>query len=52
MGLLKPGAEYVYEYERGIVYARERGQESQERFIIGWKYVPMNTASQPVPIDE
>lgn len=49
MGLLKPGVQYTYEYERGIVYAREA---DEERFIIGWKYVPINTASTPVEIDE
>jgi hypothetical protein len=48
-GKLKPGATYTYEYERGIIYAREAGQE---RFIIGWKYVPVDTASKPIEIDE
>ena len=48
-GNLKPGATYTYEYERGIVYAREA---DQERFIIGWKYVPIDTASKPIEIDE
>ena len=48
-GNLKPGATYTYEYNRGIVYAREAGQE---RFIIGWKYVPIDTRSYPVEIDE
>jgi hypothetical protein len=49
MGLLTPGVQYTYEYERGIVYAREPGKD---RFIIGWKYVPINNASTPVEIDE
>jgi hypothetical protein len=48
-GNLRPGATYTYEYERGIVYAREAGKE---RFIIGWKYVPIDTASKPIEIDE
>jgi hypothetical protein len=49
MGLLKPGVQYTYEYERGIVYAREPGHE---RFVIGWDYVPIDTRSKPIEIDE
>jgi hypothetical protein len=48
-GNLKPGATYTYTWERGIVYARE---DNQPRFIIGWKYVPIDTRSYPVEIDE
>lgn len=48
MGLLKPGVAYTYEYENDVVYAREPGQE---RFIIGWKYVPIDTKSRP-PTDD
>jgi len=48
-GNLKPGATYTYIWERGIVYAREA---DQPRFIIGWKYVPIDTRSYPVEIDE
>jgi hypothetical protein len=48
MGLLKPGAEYTYEYENDVVYAREPGQE---RFVIGWKYIPISTKSRS-PVDD
>lgn len=46
---LKPGATYTYEYERGIVYARE---DNQPRFIIGWQYVPIDIKSYPIEINE
>jgi hypothetical protein len=44
MGLLKPGVQYTYEYENDVVYARESGQE---RFVIGWKYTPVDTKEKP-----
>jgi hypothetical protein len=44
MGRLKPGATYTYEYEGDVVYAREAGQE---RFVIGWRYIPIPTTVQP-----
>jgi hypothetical protein len=48
-GTLTPGATYTYTWHRGIIYAQEA---NQERFIIGWKYVPIDTKSYPVEIDE
>lgn len=48
-GNLKPGVQYTYSWERGIVYAQEPGHE---RFIIGWRYVPIDCRSYPVEIDE
>ncbi len=38
MGNLKPGAEYVYERQDGVVYAREKGAPTQERTAIGWDW--------------
>ena len=38
MGLLKPGATYVYERADGVTYAREIGALPIERFPIGWDY--------------
>lgn len=38
MGRLKPGATYVYENSQGIIYAREFGSPSSERFEIGRTY--------------
>lgn len=35
MGNLKPGVKYVYERVGGIVYAREFGLPTSERFEIG-----------------
>lgn len=34
MGLLKPGATYIYERANGVIYAREAG--SLHREAIGW----------------
>lgn len=36
MGNLKPGATYIYERDKGTVYAREAG--SNERQVIGWDH--------------
>lgn len=36
MGSLKPGATYIYERDKGTIYAREFG--SSERKVIGWDY--------------
>ena len=35
MGNLKPGATYIYEYAKGITYAREQGAPPESRFEIG-----------------
>lgn len=48
MGSLKPGVSYTYEYENGVVYARESGQE---RFVIGWNYVLQHVELKP-PTDD
>jgi len=49
MGLLKPGVQYIYEYEDDVVYARE---PNGERFVIGWKYVPADTQDNSANKDE
>ena len=38
MGLLKPGATYVYERADGVTYAREAGAHPGDRIAIGWDY--------------
>lgn len=38
MGNLKPGATYIYERDKGTVYAREFGADPDTRQIIGWEY--------------
>jgi hypothetical protein len=38
MGLLKPGATYIYEKADGVTYAREAGAHPGDRFAIGWDY--------------
>jgi len=38
MGSLKPGATYVYEREKGTVYAREAGAAPNTRKPIGWEH--------------
>lgn len=48
-GNLKPGVQYVYTWEHGIVYAQE---SDQERFVIGWQYVPIDIQSRPIKIYE
>lgn len=40
MGSLKPDTTYIYERADGITYAREFGASANERFPIGWDYVP------------
>ncbi len=34
-GRLRPGVTYVYERDRGVVYARESGSHPHDRFEIG-----------------
>lgn len=43
MGTLKPGATYIYERDKGTVYAREFGADPNTRRVIGWDY----DSSQP-----
>jgi hypothetical protein len=38
MGLLKPGATYIYERADGVTYAREAGAHPGDRIAIGWDY--------------
>lgn len=40
MGQLKPGATYIYERDKGTVYAREFGADPATRQVIGWDYDP------------
>jgi len=40
MGQLKPGATYIYERHNDTVYAREFGDESNTRVVVGWDYDP------------
>jgi hypothetical protein len=40
MGSLKPGATYIYERDKGTVYAREFGADPSTRKVIGWNYDP------------
>lgn len=46
MGLLKPGATYVYERDGKTVYAREVGADPSTRIAIGWDYDPDGKAFQ------
>jgi hypothetical protein len=39
MGNLKPGATYIYERNKGIVYARERGADPDTRIEMGWNTI-------------
>ena len=38
MGQLKPGAKYIYERDKGVVYAREFGADPSTRQVHGWDY--------------
>lgn len=44
MGMLKPGATYIYENADGVIYAREAGAAPSTRFEIGRQ--PNSLASQ------
>jgi hypothetical protein len=46
MGSLKPGAEYIYERQEGVVYAREKGAPVEERMPIGWDWIPEDNPSR------
>jgi hypothetical protein len=46
MGSLKPGATYIYERDKGSVYAREPG--SLERTEVGWDYDPRTSDGRPL----
>lgn len=49
MGKLKPGAEYIYTYQDGTVYQREKGTLNEE--AIGWNYDPRSEDGKPL-VDE
>jgi hypothetical protein len=42
MGSLKPGATYIYERDKGTVYAREIGADPSTRKEIGYEYDPVS----------
>ena len=48
MGNLKPGATYIYERDRGTVYARERGADPNTRIEMGWEYDPRTSDGRPL----
>lgn len=48
MGNLKPGATYIYERDRGTVYARERGADPSTRIEMGWEYDPRTSDGRPL----
>jgi hypothetical protein len=48
MGNLKPGATYIYERNKGIVYARERGADPDTRIEMGWEYDPRTSDGRPL----
>lgn len=47
MGSLKPGATYIYERNKGTVYAREFGSNPNTRQVVGWDYNPENPVFDP-----
>lgn len=48
MGSLKPGETYVYERDKGIVYAREFGADPSTRKEVGWNYDPRTSDGRPL----
>ena len=48
MGNLKPGAEYIYEKEDGVTYAREKGSSIDTRITVGWDYDPRTSDGRPL----
>jgi hypothetical protein len=48
MGTLKPGATYIYERDKGTVYARERGADPSTRIEMGWEYDPRTSDGRPL----
>jgi hypothetical protein len=47
MGSLKPGATYIYERDKGIIYAREFGADPSTRQVHGWDYNKDNPKFDP-----
>jgi hypothetical protein len=48
MGSLKPGAAYIYERDKGTVYARELGSEPSSRIEMGWEYDSRTSDGRPL----
>jgi hypothetical protein len=48
MGTLKPGATYIYERDKGTVYAREIGAAPSTRKEIGYTYDPRTEDGRPL----
>lgn len=47
MGNLKPGANYIYERNGDVTYAREFGADPGTRFVIGYGYDPTKDNFDP-----
>ena len=48
MGNLKPGATYIYERDKGTVYAREIGSDPVTRKEIGYNYDSRTEDGRPL----
>jgi hypothetical protein len=48
MGSLKPGATYVYERDKGTVYAREIGADPSTRREVGYNYDSRTSDGRPL----
>jgi hypothetical protein len=48
MGNLKPGATYIYERDKGTVYAREFGADPSTRQEIGYDFDPRTDDGRPL----
>jgi hypothetical protein len=48
MGSLKPGATYIYERDKGTVYAREFGADPNTRIEMGYNYDPRTSDGRPL----
>jgi hypothetical protein len=52
MGTLKQGATYIYERDKGVVYAREFGSDPSTRQVHGWDYDKDNPNFDPRTSDD
>jgi hypothetical protein len=48
MGSLKPGVNYIYERDKGTVYAREFGADPSTRKEVGWNYDARTSDGRPL----
>jgi hypothetical protein len=48
MGSLKPGATYIYERDKGSVYAREIGADPSTRKEVGYNYDSRTSDGRPL----